>query len=99
LIALFYKDIIGIIMKTYNGYTAGIVPAMLVAILYAGKKRMNEQLTFVAIVVGYALGLTGSFMPTGSFAAQILPLAGLGTSAVISLLAIRFPGQNLKHAA
>lgn len=98
-IALFYKDIIGIIMKTYNGYTAGIVPALLVAILYAGKKRMNERLTFVAIVVGYALGLAGSFMQTGSFAAQILPLIGLASSALLSLLAIRFPGISGKNAA
>ncbi|MBU0955908.1 MAG: hypothetical protein KKI09_10810, partial [Spirochaetes bacterium] len=93
-IALFYKDIIGIIMKTYNGYTAGIVPALLVAILFAGKKRMHEGLTFTAIVVGYALGLTGSFMATGSTSAQVLPLLGLAASALLSVAALYMPKRG-----
>jgi SSS family solute:Na+ symporter len=93
-IGMYYTDIIGIIMRTYNGYTAGIVPALFIAIMYVGKKRMNENLAFLAIVVGYALGLTGSFMPAGSQSSQLFPLVGLACSAIIGMAAIYFaPGK------
>ncbi len=90
-IALYQTDIIGIIMKTYNGYTAGIVPALFVAIMFVGKRRMNAPLAFTAIVVGYALGLTGSFMPANSLLSQVFPMVGLASSAAISLLAVLLP--------
>jgi solute:Na+ symporter, SSS family len=94
-IGLFYTDIIGIIMKTYNGYTAGIVPPLFLVIMYVGKKRLNEWLVFIAIVVGYAIGLTGSFMTAGSQAAYVLPIVGLCSSALIALAAVYFaPAQQ-----
>jgi len=87
IIALFQTDIIGILMKTYNGYTAGIVPALLVAILFAGKRRLDPALAAVAVVGGYALGTAGSFMPAAAAAAKLLPMAGLAFSAVFALFA------------
>ncbi|OHD18679.1 MAG: hypothetical protein A2087_01440 [Spirochaetes bacterium GWD1_61_31] len=98
-IALFYRDIIGIILKTYNGYTAGIVPALFVAIMYAGKKRPNELLIFAAIAVGYGLGLAGSFLPVDSTGGQLLPLFGLGASALLSILAILIGPAKRQTAA
>ncbi|HOT59674.1 MAG TPA: sodium:solute symporter family protein [Spirochaetales bacterium] len=41
LIALFKSDIIAIIIKTYNGYTAGVVPALFIALLFKGKRILN----------------------------------------------------------
>ncbi len=90
-IALFQTDIIGILIKTYNGYTAGIVPALFVAIVLSGKRRMNPSLAFSAVVAGYALGTAGSFMHEGGAAAKLLPLAGLVASATLSLLAAYGP--------
>jgi len=91
LIALYQTDIIGILIKTYNGYTAGIVPALFVAIVLSGKRRLDPAFTFSAIALGYALGLAGSFMPEGSVAAKLLPMAGLALSALLSVLAAYRP--------
>ncbi len=93
-IALFQTDIIGILIKTYNGYTAGIVPALFVAIVLSGKRKLEPALTFVAIVIGYALGLAGSFMKEGTLAAKLLPLAGLSASAIVSLVAAYYPKKT-----
>ncbi|MBU0927186.1 MAG: hypothetical protein KKA67_05515 [Spirochaetes bacterium] len=90
-IALFQTDIIGILIKTYNGYTAGIVPALFVAITLSGRRRMNPALTFAAVAAGYALGTAGSFVPSSSAAAKLLPMAGLATSAILALLAAYAP--------
>ena len=90
-IALFQTDIIGILIKTYNGYTAGIVPALFVAIVLSGKRKLNPAWTFAAVAVGYALGTAGSFMKEGTAAAKLLPMAGLTASAVLSLLAAYAP--------
>lgn len=92
-IALFQTDIIGILIKTYNGYTAGIVPALFVAIVLSGKRRMNPAIAVAAVVAGYALGTAGSFMPAGGSAAKLLPLAGLATSAALSLVAAYAPSK------
>lgn len=86
-VALFQTDIIGILVKTYNGYTAGLVPMLFVAIMYSGKRRMNPALALAAIVGGYALGTAGSFV-TDAAAAKLLPMAGLAFSAVVSMVAV-----------
>jgi len=96
-IALFQTDIIGILIKTYNGYTAGIVPALFVAIALSGKRRMNPALAFSAVVAGYALGTAGSFMPSGGDAAKLLPLAGLVASTALSLLAAYAPSRTAER--
>jgi len=93
-IALFQTDIIGILIKTYNGYTAGIVPALTVAIVLSGKRKLQPTLTFAAIVVGYALGLSGSFMKEGTMAAKMLPMLGLTVSAALSLAAAYLPKRS-----
>ncbi|PKL08542.1 MAG: hypothetical protein CVV51_08470 [Spirochaetae bacterium HGW-Spirochaetae-7] len=93
-IALYQTDIIGILIKTYNGYTAGIVPALFVAIVMSGKRKLNPGLTFAAVAAGYALGLSGSFMKEGSAAAKLLPMTGLAASAVLSLIAAYLPKKT-----
>lgn len=94
-IALFQTDIIGILVKTYNGYTAGIVPALFVAIVLSGRKKLEPKLTFAAVAAGYALGLAGSFAPAASAAAKVLPMTGLAVSAVLSLAAAYLqPGRK-----
>ena len=92
-IALFQTDIIGILIKTYNGYTAGIVPALFVAIVLSGKRKLAPSLAFAAVVSGYALGLGGSFMQEGSLAAKLLPMSGLAASAILALLAAYLPSK------
>ncbi|MFH2116313.1 MAG: hypothetical protein ABIJ86_17565, partial [Spirochaetota bacterium] len=93
-LALFQTDIIGILIKTYNGYTAGIVPALFVAIVLVGKRKLAPGLALAAVVSGYALGLGGSFMKEGTMAAKLLPMAGLATSAILALLAAYLPARG-----
>ncbi|GAB1481514.1 sodium:solute symporter [Treponema sp.] len=93
-VALFHRDVIGLLMKTYNGYTAGLVPALTVALFYArfeagsSKRNPNSLLFALAIVGGYALGMLGSFSKNQNLA-QALPLAGLVFSAAIALLSYK----------
>lgn len=96
-IALYQTDIIGVLIKTYNGYTAGIVPALFVAIVLSGKRKLSPVLTFAAIASGYALGTAGSFMPEGSLAAKILPLSGLVASGTLALIAAYSPKKALER--
>lgn len=89
-LALFQKDVIAMLMKTYNGYTAGLVPALFVALFYArfsngsSERRPRPLLFSAAIACGYALGLAGSF--AAGNAAKALPLAGMAVSATLALL-------------
>jgi len=91
-VALFHMDVIGLLMKTYNGYTAGLVPALFVALLFArfengaSRRRPSAALFAVAIALGYALGLAGSLAGTGALS-KILPLVGMTVSTLLSLLA------------
>jgi SSS family solute:Na+ symporter len=91
MIALFQTDIIGILIKTYNGYTAGIVPALFIAIVLSGKRKLSPVWTATAVVVGYSLGTMGSFMKEGTAAAKLLPMAGLAASTLLSLIAAYTP--------
>jgi SSS family solute:Na+ symporter len=90
-IALFQKDIIALLIKTYNGYTAGLVPALFVALMYAkfkdgASERRPQPLVFsAAIILGYGFGLAGSLVPSGTLS-KLLPLAGMIVSACLAVL-------------
>ncbi len=88
-IALFQTDIIALLMRTYNGYTAGLVPALFVALMLPGGRRVRPAWGFAAIAAGYALGIAGSF--TGS---KLLPLLGMGVSAGLSLAGAMLPAPE-----
>ena len=89
-IALFQKDVIAVLLKTYNGYTAGLVPALFVALAFANfkdgrsRRRPSPILFSAAIVCGYGLGIAGSFAGPGLLS-KILPLSGMAVSAILSL--------------
>jgi len=90
-IALFQRDIIALLIKTYNGYTAGLVPALFVALSFArfkdgASEHRPQALVFsAAIIIGYGFGLAGSLVPAGTLA-KLLPLAGMVVSACLALL-------------
>ncbi|MBN1242717.1 MAG: hypothetical protein JXA15_08425 [Spirochaetales bacterium] len=86
-VALFSTDIIGLILKTYNGYTAGIVPVLFVALVVGKGRKMNPALAFAGIAIGYALGTAGSFQAAASPWAKLFPMLGLAASAALALAA------------
>ena len=98
-IALFQTDIIGILMKTYNGYTAGIVPVLFVAIMYKDKRRLSPAWGLAAVLVGYALGTAGSFAPAASAWAKLLPLLGLIMSGGLALAGVYVKRPSVDQAA
>lgn len=87
-IALFKTDIVDLLLETYQGYTSGIVPALLVAILAIGKKKLEPRLLFAAILGGYLLGFGGNFLP-GPDLPKLAAFVGLAFSAGLSLLAYK----------
>lgn len=94
-IAFQHRDIIALLMKTYNGYTAGLVPALFVAIMYArfeggvSTRKPNPLLFALAIVIGYLLGLAGSFA-SGPVLPKLLPICGMAVSLFLSLASWKF---------
>lgn len=93
-IALFQTDVIGLLIKTYNGYTAGLVPALFVALMLPGNRKIHPAWAFTAIAGGYALGTAGSF--TGS---RLLPLLGILFSAGLSLAGAWIQGRGKRLGA
>jgi len=93
-IALFHTDVIALLMKTYNGYTAGLVPALFVALILPSGRRVRPAWAFIAIAGGYALGIAGSF--TGS---RLLPLLGMVFSAATTLTGAVLAGRKSSAAA
>jgi SSS family solute:Na+ symporter len=91
-VALFHRDVIGLLMKTYNGYTAGLVPALFVALMFStfvggrSERRPQPFLFAAAIISGYILGMAGSFAGSGAIG-KMLPLAGMIVSTMLSLAA------------
>lgn len=94
IIALRHTDVIGLLMKTYNGYTAGLVPVIFLALMLPASRRIPSAWAFAAIAGGYALGTAGSF--TGS---KWLPLIGMVFSAAVSLAGAYGRGKKPPVAA
>jgi len=88
-IALFHTDVIGLLMKTYNGYTAGLVPVLFVALMLPSGRKVRPMVAFAAIAGGYVLGIAGSF--TGS---KLLPLLGMILSAGTALAGAFLAGRG-----
>ena len=85
-IALYETDIVDLLLETYQGYTSGIVPALLVAILAIGKRKLDPKLLFAAILSGYVLGFAGNFLPDPTMQ-KLAAFAGLAVSTGLALLA------------
>ena len=86
IIALYETDIVDLLLQTYQGYTSGIVPALLVAILSIGKRKLDPELLFAAILAGYVLGFAGNFLPDPTMQ-KLAAFVGLAVSAILALMA------------
>ncbi len=106
-VAVFHTDVIGLLIRTYNGYTAGLVPALFVAIRRGsgGTRPVRPALFAAAIVTGYLLGMAGSFAgelgnvlgldsAVVQLLAKALPLAGMSASALLALAAYGRSGSG-----
>ncbi|MBL8965481.1 MAG: hypothetical protein JNG85_00660, partial [Spirochaetaceae bacterium] len=96
-IALYQKDIVDLLLKTYQGYTSGIVPALFIAILAMGRKKANPALLFAAILAGYVLGFSGNFMKDPNWQ-KGMAFAGIAVSTLLGLAALRAGEKSGKPA-
>ncbi|HOX31796.1 MAG TPA: sodium:solute symporter family protein [Spirochaetales bacterium] len=87
-IALYKTDLIGLLLSTYQGYTSGLVPALFVAIMASGKRRLAPRWLFAAILGGYLLGFGGNFLPDPN-RQKLAAFAGLALSTLLALVAYR----------
>ncbi len=87
-IALFESDIIALLLKTYQGYTSGLVPALFIVIMTYETRVVRPAFIFAAIAGGYALGFAGNFLASPD-AQKLMAFAGLAFSALVSLAGVR----------
>lgn len=87
-IALFETDIVDLLLKTYQGYTSGIVPALFIALAAGGTRKVKSGYLFTAIVLGYALGTGGSLFAAGN-TQKLMAFAGILASSLVALAGLR----------
>ncbi len=85
LLALFFRDIIGLMISSYAVYTAGIASPLVVALVARAKGKYPERHWFLAgMVAGGACGLASAI-----WAQPLLTVVGTASSAVLALLSLR----------
>lgn len=88
IIALYETDIVDLLLKTYQGYTSGIVPALFVALVASGTRKVKSNYLFAAILLGYLLGLGGNLF-SNSNTQKFLAFAGILASTLIAIAGLR----------
>ncbi|WP_054697908.1 hypothetical protein [Desulfosarcina cetonica] len=90
-------DIIGLLLEAFEFYTAGIVPALFVALIMIHKKRLAPKWSFAAVLTGGFFGLLPKIAPVVNglgqlipgFWAKSLPMTGMGISLLLAVIAVR----------
>ena len=90
-IGLWRGDIIGLLLMGLGVFTTGVVAPVATALYFRGKREVNRQGLFIAILLGGSIGLTA-----GITGIQWLSFLGLGVSTAISLISA-LSGQNAKE--
>lgn len=88
-------DIIGLLLEAFEFYTAGIVPALFVALMMIRKKRLAPGWSFAAVLIGGFFGLLPKITPVvdglteliPGFWAKSLPIIGMGLSLILAIIA------------
>ena len=88
-------DIIGLLLEAFEFYTAGIVPAMLIALLVINKKTLDPKWSFYAVLAGGLFGIMPKIHPlvhmlenaVPGFWVKSLPVAGMAVSLILALTA------------
>jgi solute:Na+ symporter, SSS family len=83
-IAWLKADIISTLLLSYSVFNCGVIAPLFLAIIFAGKKRLNEKIAIISILVGGLLGLYANF----SQHKQSLAIIAFTASAIIAFIAI-----------
>ncbi len=90
-------DIIGLLLEAFEFYTAGIVPALFVALMMIKKKTLAPEWSFAAVLTGGIFGLLPKITPVidgftmliPGFWPKSLPIIGMGLSLILAMIAAR----------
>lgn len=88
-------DIIGLLLEAFEFYTAGIVPAMFVALLVINRKTLSPLWSFSAVLTGGIFGIMPKIAPLVSslesaipgFWVKSLPITGMFLSLLLAVTA------------
>ncbi len=84
--AIFNKDIIGLLTGAYSIYSPAVVCPLFTAIWFYGKKSINKNLWYMAVILGGIMGMANTYFGVGG---EYLPLATMGITAMLSILSIK----------
>ncbi|HPH02511.1 MAG TPA: GerAB/ArcD/ProY family transporter [Spirochaetota bacterium] len=95
LLALFFRNIIGLMISSYAVYTAGIASPLVVALVAGKHDRQPRRSWFIAgMIVG---GLCG--MASAIFAIPVLVVWGTASSAIMAGISLRRKGTEAAQEA
>ncbi|MDX9800999.1 MAG: sodium:solute symporter family protein [Spirochaetia bacterium] len=88
-------DIIGLLLEAFEFYTAGIVPAMFIALFVINKKTLSPSWSFSAVLTGGIFGILPKITPLISslesifpgFWVKSLPIIGMFLSLALAITA------------
>ncbi len=88
-------DIIGLLLEAFEFYTAGIVPAMFIALLVINRKTLDPKWSFYAVLAGGIFGIMPKITPLinilssaiPGFWVKSLPVTGMALSLILALIA------------
>ena len=89
------REQFGHLLEAFEFYTAGIVPALFVALLVIRKKTLAPGWSFAAVLIGGLFGLLPKISPVVNgltqlipgFWAKSLPIIGMGLSLILAIVA------------
>lgn len=84
--AIFNKDIIGLLTGAYSIYSPAVVCPLFTAIWFYGKKSINKNFWYMAVILGGIMGIANTYFGVGG---KYLPLATMGITALLSILSIK----------
>ena len=92
MIAWLKADIIQTLLLSYSIFNCGVIAPLFLAVVFAGKRRLNENLVIFAITAGGALGCYANF----SQSKQSIALLAFAISTILSIIALFCPNKTKK---
>jgi SSS family solute:Na+ symporter len=87
LIAIASDNIVGLLLATYQNFSAGVAPAVLIALIVGGKRQIRPYFFFTSMAAGYLISFIGNFMSPSL--QRSMAFAGIAVSTLICAAGIR----------
>ncbi len=81
-------SIIQVLLFAYSIFNLGVIPPLLISIIFSHKRKMNVPFTLSAIFVGAAIGATSNYVAAAD--KSTYAFVAIGLSLLLSILAVIF---------